>query len=111
MLGFRSIDYVDASDFLYVVGVACFFLFVVYLILRFAKPYFSKQVAAKKENTISIEEIRYLPNIGYVGVFKVRQQGFVTVSNKTGVCITPLIDEIGDKGIVSGRVNDKQESV
>lgn len=109
MLGFRRLDYVDTYDFLYVLGVAGLFLGAVYVLLKFAKPYFSHAIVKKKESNIQVEEIRYVPNVGYVCILKVKQQNFVTVSNKAGVSITPLLDDTDSKGIVSDKVDIGQE--
>lgn len=111
MSSFRRLDYVDVSDFLYVLGVTGLFLGAVYIMLKFSKPYFLNPIVKKKESNMQVEEIRYVPNVGHVCVLKVKHQSFVAVSNKTGVGIVPLLGDTNDKPIVSGKVNIGQELV
>lgn len=111
MLGFRRLDYVDSTDFLYVLGITCLFLCAVYWALKFAKPYFLNQLVKKKESNIQVDEIRYVPNVGHICVLTVKQQSFVTISNKAGVGIAPLLNDINNKDIVSNEVNTGQELV
>lgn len=111
MPGFRRLDYVDSTDFLYVLGITCLFLCAVYWALRLSKPYFMNQFVKKKESNIQVDEIRYVPNVGHICVLTVKQQSFVTISNKAGVGIAPLLIDVNNKENVSNEVGTGHELV
>jgi len=110
MSSFRRLDYVDLSDFLYVIGVTGIFLSAIYFLLKFAKPYLlSHVVVSKKESSIQVEEVKHVPNVGHVCVLSVKQSYFVAVSSKVGVSIAPLV--VNTDSVASSEEKTGQELI
>ena len=52
-----------------------------------------------------------MPNVGHICVLTVKQQSFVTISNKAGVGIAPLLIDLNNKENVSNEVGTGHELV